>query len=357
MVLIEKTLEKIRQFDEKASDAARKRQDILTKPRGSFGRLEELSIRLAGITGCERPKVGDGIVFIMAADHGVSMSGVSAYPREVTAQMVLNFLAGGAVINVMSRYSDCRVVVTDCGVDGNLLPVKDRYCFHSRKIALSTGDISKGSAMTVEQAKKSIAVGIEVFEEEYSKRPFDIAAMGDMGIGNTTPSAAIVAVLAGISPQEATGRGTGIDDKAFELKTRIVEKALNINKPNPEDGIDVLSKIGGFEIGAIAGAIFASAARRIPIVVDGFISTAGALVAQAIEPHCVDFMISAHRSAEAGHEAALDKLGLVPLFDLGLRLGEGTGAVLAMALCDAACRVLDETATFEEAGVSNKVTF
>ncbi len=354
MNAITDTVRKISPTDQNAAAAARARQDSLTKPRGSLGRLEDLSVRIAGIRGEVRPKLRGGVVFVMAGDHGVAANGVSAYPREVTPQMVLNFLSGGATINVLSRFANCRVAVTDCGVAGSLLPTADGDAFYARKIADGTADFTEGPAMSRADAERAVAIGIEVFEREFAKKPFDIAATGDMGIGNTTPSAAVVSVLTGVTAREATGRGTGIDDKTFELKVAAIEKGVALNAPDRRDGIDVLAKVGGFEIGAIAGVCLAAAARKIPVVVDGFISTAGALVARSVAPLCAEYMIASHKSAESGHRAALASLGLEPLLDLGLRLGEGTGAALAVALCDAACRALDETATFGEANVSDK---
>jgi nicotinate-nucleotide--dimethylbenzimidazole phosphoribosyltransferase len=351
MTLLEKTIGAIRPADRNAAAAARAREDDLTKPRGSLGLLEDVAVKVAGMQGTPRPRLGPGAVFVMAGDHGVVAEGVSLYPQEVTAQMVANFLSGGAAINVLARAAGARVVVTDAGVAADLPSAPGLY---ARKIGRGTGNIARGPAMSRDEARRAVEAGIEVFEAEYAQEAFSIAATGDMGIGNTTPSAAIAAALTGLSPRELAGRGTGIDDEGLARKIAAIEKALSVNRPDPKDALDVLSKVGGFEIGAIAGVCLAAAARRMPVVVDGFISTAGALVAAGLSPDAKDYMLAAHASTEGCHREMLRKLGLEPLLDLGLHLGEGTGSALAFPLCVAACRVLDEMATFSEAGVSDK---
>jgi len=345
---IEEVVRSIRELDRSAMDEARSRQDRLTKPQGSLGRLEELSIAIAGMKGDPRPRLKDKAIITMAADHGVAAEGVSAYPSEVTAQMVLNFLSGGAAINVLARHVGARIIVVDMGV-GSELPDHPRLV--KKRIGSGTGNIATGPAMTREQAVEAVESGIKLLEEEAGKG-LDIVGAGDMGIGNTTPSAAITSVVTGISPREACGRGTGVDDAGFERKVRAVERAIAVNKPAPGDGIELLSKIGGFEIGGLAGVMLAAAAERIPVVIDGYISTAAALVAATIAPRCTGYMLASHLSVERGHEAALQRLGLKPLLNLDMRLGEGTGAALAISIAEAACKVLDEMATFEEAGVS-----
>ncbi|HET7838283.1 MAG TPA: nicotinate-nucleotide--dimethylbenzimidazole phosphoribosyltransferase [Rectinemataceae bacterium] len=349
MTAYEKTIAAIKPRDNAAAEAARDRQNRLTKPGGSLGRLEELSIAIAGMTGQTRPRLGPGAVFVMAADHGVCAEGVSAFPQAVTAQMVQNFLRGGAAINVLARRAGARVVVVDVGVASEIPAAPNLY---SRKVAPGTGNMARGSAMSRDQAMAAIQVGIEVFEAELERSPFGIAATGDMGIGNTTASAAITAVLTGSDPATVVGRGTGVDDAGLARKTAAILRALSLNAPDARDPLGVLAAVGGFEIGAIAGSILAAAAHRIPILIDGYISGAGALVAQGLCPLCAQYMIASHLSIEPGHRVVLTDLGLDPVLDLGLRLGEGTGAALAMMVCDAACRVLDEMATFDEAGVS-----
>lgn len=345
---LDATLSRIRPPDSAAAEAARVRQGRLTKPPGSLGRLEELAVRIAGITGRDVPTLGRGVVFVMAADHGVAAAGVSAYPREVTAAMVRNFLAGGAAVNVLASFAGFRVSVTDCGVASDL-PASPGL--RGRKVRPGTDDLSRGPAMSRDEARGSVEIGIEAFEEEWSSEPFDAAAAGEMGIGNTTPAAAIVAAMTGKPPREVTGRGTGVDDAGLERKVAAVERALAVNRPDPEDALDVLSKVGGFEIGAMAGVFLAAAARNVPVLVDGFISAAAALIARGLCPRAAEYMIAGHRSVEPGQAAALELLDLEPVLDLGMRLGEGTGAVLAAAVCRAACEVHARMATFEEAGV------
>jgi nicotinate-nucleotide--dimethylbenzimidazole phosphoribosyltransferase len=357
MGLLEKTIGGIGPADARIAEEAKKRQDDLTKPRGSLGLLEETAVRVAAMQGSLRPRLGQGVVFVMAADHGVAREGVSLYPQEVTAQMVANFLSGGAAINVLSKAAGARVVVTDCGVASGLPPPSAKPGsprLYDKKVAQGTMDMAQGPAMTPEQARRSLEVGIEVFEAEYALAPFDMAATGDMGIANTTSSSAITAALTGLSVAEVVGRGTGLDDEGLRRKAEVVARALALNAPDPANALDLLAKVGGFEIGAIAGVCLAAAARRMPVLVDGFISTAGAALAWRLAPSSVDYMVAAHLSVERGHRALLDAMGLKPLLDLGLRLGEGTGAALAMPLCVSACRILDEMATFSEAGVSDK---
>lgn len=348
---LEDLIKQIRPLDEAAMQSARTRQDTLTKPRGSLGRLEELSIQLAGITSCPLPSVERKTVIVMAADHGVTSEGVSAYPAEVTPQMVANFLRGGAAINVLARQTDSRVVVVDMGVateiddlSGNLI---------RRRVGGGTANMAEGPAMTLEQAVESIQSGIEIAEGEIA-RGVDILATGDMGIGNTTASSAIACALMDQSPENITGRGTGVDDDGLTRKISVIKRALDINKPNADDPLDVLAKVGGFEIGGLAGVILAAAANRKPVVIDGFISTAAAMIAFALAPAVRDYMIAAHVSQEHGHRLMLDWLGLKPLLDMNMRLGEGTGAALAIHLIEASTRILREMSTFDDAGVSDK---
>ena len=329
-------------------EAARERQGRLTKPPGSLGRLEALSVQVAGIQGRARPEVSQKVVFVAAGDHGVVAQGVSAYPQAVTVQMVANFAAGGAAINVLARHVGARVVVVDMGVAGETAQTARVV---PRKVAPGTADITRGNAMSRRQAQETVRSGMEVFEEELG-RGIELAATGDMGIGNTTPSAAIIATFTGRPPAEVAGRGTGVDDAGLARKVAVVERALSVNRPDPNDALDVLGKVGGFEIGGLAGVILAAAANRVPVVIDGVISGAAALVAAGLEPRAKEFMIAGHLSTEPGHRATLEHLGLEPVLDLGMRLGEGTGAALAMCIVEAAVRTLNEMATFEEAGVS-----
>ncbi|MBI3362484.1 MAG: nicotinate-nucleotide--dimethylbenzimidazole phosphoribosyltransferase [Chloroflexi bacterium] len=350
MKRILETISAIPPLDEAAMTAARARQDTLTKPPHSLGRLEELSIQLAGITGQPRPRVERKAVIAMAGDHGVTAEGVSAYPAEVTPQMVLNFVRGGAAINVLARQAGARVVVVDVGVAADLDPQPG---LELRKVARGTQNMALGPAMTYEQTVRAIEVGIEIVEAEIAKG-LDLVATGDMGIGNTTPSAAIVAAITGRSVAQVTGRGTGVDDAGLVRKVAVIERALALNQPDPRDPFDVLMKVGGLEIAGLVGVILGAAAHRIPVVVDGFISGAAALVAAGLAPQAKPFLIAGHQSVEIGHRVMLEHLGLRPLLDLDLRLGEGTGAALAFHLIEAAARILDEMATFGEAGVSDR---
>jgi nicotinate-nucleotide--dimethylbenzimidazole phosphoribosyltransferase len=343
-------IEQITPLDEAAEQAARARQNQLTKPQGSLGRLEALAIQIAGITRQPRPRIQHKVVTVMAGDHGVVAEGVSAYPQAVTRQMVLNFLSGGAAINVLARHAGARVVIVDMGVASDLPAHTDLLV---KKVGYGTANIAVGPAMSPQQAEQAILTGVEIVEAEIT-RGLDILATGDMGIGNTTPSAAIATLVTGKPAKEIVGRGTGVDDEGLRRKISTVERAIQVNQPNPRDGLDMLAKIGGFEIGGLAGAILGAAANRRPVVIDGFISTAAAIIAVTLAPQAKDYLIAAHTSQELGHRLMTEWLGLTPLLDLQMRLGEGTGAVLAMSLVEAACKILNEMATFGEAGVSEK---
>jgi nicotinate-nucleotide--dimethylbenzimidazole phosphoribosyltransferase len=347
---IDALISQIEPLDEAAMAAARARQDQLTKPRGSLGQLEALSIQLAGIYGRPLPEIHRPVVVTMAGDHGVVAEGVSAYPQEVTPQMVLNFLHGGAAINVLARHVGADVVIVDMGVAADLPPHPGLV---DQRVAPGTENLAAGPAMTRQQALQALEAGATVVEAQLS-RGMDMLGLGEMGIGNTTPSTAIAAVLTGRPPAEIAGRGTGVDDEGLERKVAALDRALVINEPDPTDGLDVLSKVGGFEIGGIAGAMLAAAAHRCPVMVDGFISTAAAMIAVTLAPQVRPYLVASHRSRERGHYIMLDWLELEPLLDLDMRLGEGTGSALGFSLAQAACKVLREMATFAEAGVSDK---
>lgn len=353
MQKLNEIISKIEKIDFSLAEKTQKRLDNLTKPQGSLGRLEELAIQMVEVTKKENPPIKNKVIFTMAGDHGVVEEGVSAYPKEVTSQMVYNFMRGGAGINVLARHIGARVVVVDIGVACDLEPSPDLVI---KKVNYGTKNMAQGPAMSREEAIKSIENGIEVFEKEFTTKGIDIAGTGDMGIGNTTASSAIAAVITGEPVENVTGRGTGIDEETFNHKIAVLKKAININKPDANDAVDVLSKVGGFEIGGIAGIILASASNRIPVVIDGFISGAGALIAYKLEPKVKDYMIAAHCSVERGHKAILDYIGLTPLLDLALRLGEGTGAALGINLVDAGVKILTEMATFQGASVSEKIS-
>lgn len=347
---MKETLKKITPIRSEFAEKAQKRLDNLTKPQGSLGRLEEFARRLAAITENTMPVLDKKVIFTFAGDHGVADEGVSAFPREVTRQMVFNFLSGGAGINVLARHAGAEVVVIDIGVDFDFGGVNGLI---SRKVLRGTRNMRRGPAMTKEEAEGCIQVGIEL-ANEYAKKGYAIFGTGEMGIANTTPSAAIAAVLTEKSVSEVTGKGTGIDDHALKSKIKVVEDSIALNRPDPKDPVDVLSKVGGAEIGGIAGLVIGAAANRVPVVIDGFISTAGALLAYCLEPKTGEYMFAAHNSVEKGHKAMLEKMGLRPVLDLDLRLGEGTGAALAMLMIEAGVKIYREMATFGEAGVSTK---
>jgi nicotinate-nucleotide--dimethylbenzimidazole phosphoribosyltransferase len=343
-----RTIERIGPLDEKTMTAARLRQDSLTKPKGSLGRLEELSIQVAGIRGQAMPSLEHKAIVTMAADHGVTAQRVSLYPLEVTTQMIQNFLRGGAGINILAQQVGARVVVVDMGVASDLEPHPGLI---SKKVAYGTRDMTLGPAMSGDQALAAVEAGLEVLEQEAGKG-LDIVGTGDMGIGNTTPSSAVTAAISGEPVTAVTGTGTGIDERQLAHKVEVIERALRVNRPDAKDALDVLAKVGGFEIGGLVGVMIGAAAHRIPIVIDGFVSGAAALIATSMAPQLSDYLIAGHVSAESGHRVALKHLGLKPVLDLDMRLGEGTGAVLAIFIVEAAVRALMQMATFSEAGVS-----
>jgi len=343
-------IELIKPLDKEAMVEAQARQNTLTKPQGSLGRLEELSIQLAGIQAKPIPQIRHKAIIIMAGDHGVVAEGVGNWPQAVTAQMIYNFLSGGAGINVLARQTGARIIVVDMGVATELEASPQLL---SRKIAPGTQNIALAPAMTREQAVRAIETGIEVVASEVANG-LDIVGTGDMGIGNTTASSAICAAITGRPIAEVTGRGTGITDEQLAHKVEVINRALVVNRPDPRQPLDVLAKVGGFEIGGLVGVMLAAAAHRIPVVIDGFISGAAALIAIALSPKLKDFLIPAHVSAEAGHRRLLSHLGLSPLLDLGMRLGEGTGAALGIFLAETAAKLLAEMSTFTEAGVSER---
>ncbi|MEK6790353.1 MAG: nicotinate-nucleotide--dimethylbenzimidazole phosphoribosyltransferase [Deltaproteobacteria bacterium] len=349
MSLLKETLDSITPVDVSLLSGAQAHLNNLTKPLASLGRLEEFARRYAAITGSLKPSLKKKIIFTFAADHGVADEGVSAFPKEVTAQMVLNFLKGGAGINVLARHSGAEVVVVDIGVAHDF---NDAPGLVHRKVVRGTANIRKGPAMTRNEAVRCLETGIALAKEYASEGA--IFGTGEMGIANTTPSSAIIAALTGSSPLELTGRGTGIDDKTLANKVSVIEDAIKVNRPDIKDPIDVLAKLGGAEIGGIAGLILGAAARRIPVVVDGFISTAGALIASELAPCVKEYIFASHLSVEKGHSAMLERLEARPFLDLDLRLGEGTGAAMGIWLVEAGVKIYNEMATFSDAGVSEK---
>jgi nicotinate-nucleotide--dimethylbenzimidazole phosphoribosyltransferase len=343
-------LAKIQGLKKEFFDRAQERLDHLTKPLGSLGQLEEIAKRYVAMVENIRPRTREKVIYTFAGDHGVTAEGVSAYPKDVTPQMVYNFLRKGAAINVLAGHAGAKVVVVDIGVDHTFEPAEGLVI---RKVARGTGNIARGPAMSREQALQAIFVGLEMADHAKSQKT-DLVGTGEMGIGNTTPSSAILAALTGLPVNQVTHRGTGIDDLGLVRKVKIIEKALEVNGPDPKDPLDVLSKVGGFEIGGIAGLIIGCAGHRIPVVVDGFISTAGAMIAVALNPRVREYLFASHQSVEVGHQFMWEYIGQKPLLDLSLRLGEGTGAALAMSLIEASVKILNEMATFAEAGVSEK---
>ena len=355
MMKLEEVIEGIKPVDQEWIQKAQERTAQLVMPTRALGRLHEISEQLCGIQQTLEPSINQKSILVMVGDHGVVEEGVSAYPQEVTPAMVQTFLAGGAGINAISRQVGADVWVVDMGIIPQLdvtgLKGADRLLVE--KVGNGTANFTKGAAMSRRDAEKTLLIGFQQ-ASKLMQAGADILGTGDMGIGNTTPSAAIGAVITGATLDEMVGRGTGVDDAGLARKREIVRRGIEVNKPNPENGLDVLAKVGGFEIGGIAGALLAGAFHRRAVVVDGFISTAGALIAHALCPTIKDYLFAGHCSEEPGHRIMLEYLGLEPILDLGMRLGEGTGATLAMGVMEGAVRMFKEVLTFEEAGVANK---
>ncbi len=348
MQFLQEALKSIEKVNHQAGKEAQKRLDSLTKPPGSLGVLEKIGVQLASIQGNDIPTLGDKVIMIMAGDHGVIEEGYHRWPQEVTQQMVLNFLNQGAAINVLANQANARIVVTDVGIIGDPIVHPDlNIC----KIIPGTRNMAKEPAMTQEETVAAIKVGIELVIREIENGA-SLIATGEMGIGNTTPSSAILACFSNQDLHLITGRGTGIDDEGLSKKQQTIKKALEINQPDPSNPIDVLKKVGGLEIAALTGVIIGAAANRVPVLLDGFISTASALVACKLNNRIKDYIFASHLSQEPGHRIILDEIGLQPMLYLDLRLGEGTGAVLAFNLFEAAVKIMHEMATFDKAGVS-----
>lgn len=355
MMKLKEIVDGIKPVDQQWIQKAQERTAQLLMPTRALGRLHEISERLCGIQRTLEPTINKKAILVMAGDHGVVAEGVSAYPQEVTPAMVQTFLAGGAGINAISRQVDADVWVVDMGIipqlDVSNLKGTDRLIV--AKVGNGTANFTRGPAMSRRAAEQALQVGFEQ-TTKLIEDGADLIGTGDMGIGNTTPSAAIGAVLCGASLDEMVGRGTGVDEAGLARKRDMVRQGIEVNAPDPENGLDTLAKVGGFEIGGIAGTILAGAYHQRALVVDGFISTAGALIAHALCPTVKDYLFAGHCSAEAGHRIMLRYLGLEPILDLGMRLGEGTGAALAMGVIEGAVRMFKEVLTFEEAGVANK---
>lgn len=333
------------------STKARERLDKMAIPQGSLGRLEEFAQRVVAIKGSLNPQIKRKTVVVFAGDHGVVEEGVSAFAQGVTMQMVHNFIKGGAGINVLARHVGAQVVVVDAGVVGDLEPQEGLLV---KKVARGTKNIAKAHAMSREEALRALLVGIDVVHDLKSQK-VDIIGTGDMGIGNTTPSSAVTAVLTRRDVAEVTGRGTGISDEILIKKIQVIKQSIHLNQPDPTDPIDVLAKVGGFEIAGIAGLIIGAAFHKIPIVIDGFISTTAALVAVSLKPVINEYIFAAHKSQEPGHAVLLKWLEQEPILDLSMRLGEGTGAALGMSLIESGVKILREVLTFEEARVRKAV--
>jgi nicotinate-nucleotide--dimethylbenzimidazole phosphoribosyltransferase len=349
VILLEPTCAAIAPACRQAAHQARVRMDGKTKPRGSLGRLEEVACRVASICGTADPPLPTKAVVVIAADHGVAAEGVSAFPQEVTAQMVRNFAGGGAAINVLARQAQARVVIVDMGTRS---PIEGLPGLRERRLGPGTANFTRGPAMTRTTAVQALEIGIAL-AAELAEAGVSLLAVGDMGIANTTAASAITATMLALPPEQVTGRGTGVDDARLRRKVSAIEQALAVNRPDPADALDVAAKVGGFEIAGLAGVMLGAAARRVPIVLDGFITAAAALIAAGICPTVRDYLIASHRSAEPGHAFILRDLDQRPLLELDMRLGEGTGAVLAMNLVEASLRLLREMATFDGAGVTD----
>jgi nicotinate-nucleotide--dimethylbenzimidazole phosphoribosyltransferase len=347
---LNETLDRIRPPSVEWEDKAQERLRQQARPAGSLGVLEDVGARLAGIARTLDVRLNRKVIVTCAGDHGVCAEGVSLFPSEVTPQMVYNFVNGGASINVLARHAGAVVKVADLGVAADFDP--QLPIFH-KKIGKGTNNLARGPAMSRDAAIQSIVAGIDIVDALLEEGPVDLLGTGDMGIGNTTPSTAIIAAFSGLPVEQLTGRGTGIDDAGLRRKVAAIERGLAVNQPDPRDALDVLAKVGGFEIGGLAGLVIGAAANGIPVVCDGFIATAGALVACELAPPARDFLFTSHYSVEIGHRYMLNRLKRTPLLDLKFRLGEGTGAAVAMELMDAATRVLADIKTFEEVAIQD----
>ncbi len=351
MSLLEQTISSISAvLDEDAFCAAKERLANQAKPAGSLGIMEDISARLAAIKGTINVQLNNKQIVTCAGDHGITQESISLFPSEVTPQMVYNFANGGASVNVIGKHAGATVKAADIGVNHDFEP--DLPIFH-KKVRHGTANFTKEPAMTRDEAILSIEAGIEIINELDAEQPVDLLGTGDMGIGNTTPSSAIIAVFSGIEVEKLTGRGTGIDDQTLNNKIAVIKKGLALHKPDPDDPIDVLAKVGGLEIGALAGLVLGAAAKKIPVICDGLISTAGALIACELAPAAKNYLFASHKSVEVGHTFMHDRLGLEPLIDLKFRLGEGTGAAVCMELLDLATRILADIKTFEEVGITD----
>jgi nicotinate-nucleotide--dimethylbenzimidazole phosphoribosyltransferase len=350
MQLLHSAVQAIRPPDIRAHEAALQRLADQARPQGSLGILEPLAAQLAGIAGVIDVRFRRKMIVTCAGDHGVVAEGVSLFPQEVTPQMVYNFVQGGASVSVLAAHSGAEVRVADLGVNHDFPP--DLPIFH-KKIGKGTANFALAPAMSREDAVRSVEAGIEIVNQLADEEGLDLLGAGDMGIGNTTPSSAIIAAFSGLPARSVTGRGTGIDDAMLANKIRVIEQALALHRPDPADALDVLAKVGGFEIGGLAGLVIGAAARSIPVLCDGLISTAGALIACELAPAAKAYLFASHNSVEIGHRCMLERMGLTPLLNLDFRLGEGTGAAVAMHLLDAATRVLADIKTFAEVGIRN----
>ncbi|HHP7234208.1 MAG TPA: nicotinate-nucleotide--dimethylbenzimidazole phosphoribosyltransferase [Desulfobacterales bacterium] len=353
MPTLEQIAARIQPLESRWLEEARRRTAQLIMPPRALGRLHDIAERICAIQCSLKPDISSRAVMVMAADHGIASEGVSAFPQEVTGEMIRAFLTGGAGINVLAALVNAEIVVVDVGIIPELDPValNAGHRLRVHKAGNGTANIARGPAMTEQQALACLQTGYAV-ASDLIQNGARLLGTGDMGIGNTTASAAVGAVITGADLPSMVGRGTGIDDHRLKHKIEMIRTAIAVNRPDPADGLDVLAKVGGFEIGGIAGCILAAAAHRVPVVVDGFISTAGALVAHALCPTSVEYMFAGHRSEESGHGGMLNYLGLQPILDLGMRLGEGTGGALAMSILEGAVRIFNRMHTFKEAGVS-----
>ena len=350
MQVLQTTIDAIRPPDKAIQQAALQRLADQARPQGSLGVLEQVSARLAAIAGTLDVRLHNKTIVTCAGDHGVVDEGVSLFPQEVTARMVYNFIAGGASVSVLAAHAGATVRVADLGVKYDFEP--DLPIFH-KKVGKGTANFAKRPAMSRAQAIRSIEAGIEIVDQLVAEGTIDLLGTGDMGIGNTTASSAVIAAFSGLEVNKLTGRGTGISDAALAHKIMVIEQALALHMPDPDDPLDILAKVGGFEIGGLAGLVIGAAAHSIPVVCDGLIATAGALIACELAPLAKSYLFAGHNSVEAGHRYMLGRLGTVPLLDLHFRLGEGTGAAMAMHLLDAATRVLADIKTFAEVGIAN----